>query len=223
MLRAMRLVVDTGLHAQGLDARAGDPLHARQLDAGGVRRRLRSRALHRRGPARRSATRSATCASRACATRRERELGAKFDVRDFHREVLSDGAVPHGRARAQDRALDRRASLSGSSHADSCVGRLRSGARARRVRPVVRTEPARRSGRRQSGRTRARAHRRRLLRALARAQPARGDRAGRPPPRRRVRGLRDPDVDGGFAGSGAGRAGGTARGRSAGGSTPTIA
>jgi uncharacterized protein (DUF885 family) len=26
--------------------------------------------------------------------RAEAELGAKFDVRDFHREILSDGAVP---------------------------------------------------------------------------------------------------------------------------------
>ena len=74
-LRAMRLVVDTGLHAQGLDARAGDQVHARQLDDGRIRRRLRGRALHRVARARRSATRSATCASRGCGARPSRRSG----------------------------------------------------------------------------------------------------------------------------------------------------
>ena len=47
MLRAMRLVVDTGpAHAQ-LDARAVDQVHARQLVDGAERRRVGSRALHR--------------------------------------------------------------------------------------------------------------------------------------------------------------------------------
>ena len=63
-LRAMRLVVDSGLHAKGwtreqaIEYKVGD---------------LRIQALRRKA---------------------EAELGPKFDVRDFHREVLSDGAVP---------------------------------------------------------------------------------------------------------------------------------
>ena len=47
MLRAMRLVVDTGIHSQGLDPRAGDRLHAGHQRHGQDRRHRRGRALHR--------------------------------------------------------------------------------------------------------------------------------------------------------------------------------
>ena len=59
MLRAMRLVVDTGHPLQGLDPRTGDRLHARHIQHGQDRRHRRGRALHRHSRARRWPTRSA--------------------------------------------------------------------------------------------------------------------------------------------------------------------
>jgi uncharacterized protein (DUF885 family) len=95
---------------QGLDARAGDSLHARQLDARRVRRRLGSRALHRlaRSGARLQDRRPAHPgpASRGRTRTRRTLRRARFPPRGAQRR-----RGPDGRARAQDRALDRRASL----------------------------------------------------------------------------------------------------------------
>ncbi len=76
MWRACRLVIDTGIHAKGLDARSGARAAARQLGAVGTRDHDRSRPLHLlAGPgaqlqARRAAHPRTACESRA-RTRRE--------------------------------------------------------------------------------------------------------------------------------------------------------
>ena len=72
MLRAMRLVVDTGLHAKGWTPRAVDQIHARELIDGGERRRSPKSSATSSGPARRSATSSASCTSARCAPKRRR-------------------------------------------------------------------------------------------------------------------------------------------------------
>ena len=60
MLRAIRLVVDTGFHCEEVDARPGRAVLPRPLGDRRGRGAERDRPLHRRGPARRSATRSAS-------------------------------------------------------------------------------------------------------------------------------------------------------------------
>ena len=94
MLRAMRLVVDTGLHAKGWTPRAGDPVHAGQLVAGRERRDRRGGALHR--VARPGAGLQARPAAHhaRCAPGRRPRSAPRFDVREFHSQVLRDGAVP---------------------------------------------------------------------------------------------------------------------------------
>ena len=89
----MRLVVDTGLHAKGWTREQAIQYMLDNSTLAEATSSPRSSATSR-GRARRSATRSVTCASRRCAREAEAELGEKFDVRDFHREVLGDGAVP---------------------------------------------------------------------------------------------------------------------------------
>ena len=59
------------------------------------------------GPARRWATSWASCTSARCAPRRRPQLGATFDVREFHSQVLRDGARADGRVDREDRSLDR--------------------------------------------------------------------------------------------------------------------
>ena len=94
LLRAMRLVVDTGLHAKGWSRERAIEYMSGQLVDGRERRRRRGRALHRRSPARRWPTRSASASSPICAAEAESALGDRFDIRAFHRAVLVDGALP---------------------------------------------------------------------------------------------------------------------------------
>ena len=94
MLRAMRLVVDTGLHSKGWTREQAiqymldnSSMAESDVDRGGG-------ALHRvAGPGAGLQARPAAH-HRRCAPRRRRQLGAAFDVREFHSQVLRDGAVP---------------------------------------------------------------------------------------------------------------------------------
>jgi uncharacterized protein (DUF885 family) len=93
MLRAMRLVVDTGLHAKGWSReqaiqymRDNSSLAESDVTAE-VERYIAwpAQALgYKVGQLRISAMRA----------RAERELGARFDVREFHSQVLRDGSLP---------------------------------------------------------------------------------------------------------------------------------
>ena len=83
MLRAMRLVVDTGLHAKGWTPRAGDQVHARQFIARRERRDRGSGALHRlAGPGARLQAR-ASCTSARCARRPKRSWAARSTCANF--------------------------------------------------------------------------------------------------------------------------------------------
>ena len=92
-LRAMRLVVDTGLHSlgwsreQAIRYMVANSSMAESYATSEVERYISwpGQALgYKIGDLRIQALRHDA----------ERKLGAKFDVRDFHREMLSDGAVP---------------------------------------------------------------------------------------------------------------------------------
>jgi uncharacterized protein (DUF885 family) len=94
-LRAMRLVVDTGLHAlgwtreQAIQYMLDNSTLAESDVVSEVERYIAwpGQALgYKIGDLRIQALRRAA----------ERGLGSKFDVRDFHREVLGDGSVPMG-------------------------------------------------------------------------------------------------------------------------------
>ncbi len=93
MLRAMRLVVDTGLHAKGWSREQAiafmleNSSMAESDVVAEVERYIvwPGQALgYKVGQLRISAMRAKT----------ERELGPRFDVRDFHDQVLKDGALP---------------------------------------------------------------------------------------------------------------------------------
>ena len=92
MLRAMRLVVDTGIHSKGGPAsrrsnNAGPFRHGRD------RRQRRGRALHRHpqpGPGLQDRRNDHP----AAAPKGGSELGGKFDIREFHAQVLMTGALP---------------------------------------------------------------------------------------------------------------------------------
>ena len=92
-LRAMRLVVDTGLHAKGWSREQAirymlDNSTLAETDVVSEVERYIA------WPGQALGYKVGDLAIQALRRKAEAALGAKFDLRDFHREVLSDGAVP---------------------------------------------------------------------------------------------------------------------------------
>ena len=92
-LRAMRLVVDTGLHAKGwtreqaIEYMITNSTLAPSDVESEVERYIA-------WPGQALGYKVGDLRIQALRRKAEASLGAKFDIRDFHREVLSDGAVP---------------------------------------------------------------------------------------------------------------------------------
>jgi uncharacterized protein (DUF885 family) len=92
-LRAMRLVVDTGLHAKGWSR---EQAIRYMLDNSSLAPSDVESEVERyiAWPGQALGYEIGDLRIQALRREAEVELGAKFDLRDFHREVLSDGAVP---------------------------------------------------------------------------------------------------------------------------------
>ena len=92
-LRAMRLVVDTGLHAKGWTREQAIKF---MLDNSTLAESDVVSEVERyiAWPGQALGYKVGDLALQALRHQAEQALGEKFDVRDFHREVLSDGAVP---------------------------------------------------------------------------------------------------------------------------------
>jgi uncharacterized protein (DUF885 family) len=93
MLRAMRLVVDTGLHAKGWSREQAirymlDNSTLAETDVVSEVERYIA------WPGQALGYKVGDLRLQGWRREAQSELGVKFDVRDFHREVLSDGAVP---------------------------------------------------------------------------------------------------------------------------------
>lgn len=93
MWRAMRLVVDTGIHAMGWTREQAIEY---MLSNSGLSRTNVEREVDRyiAWPGQACAYKLGELFIRALRERAERELGENFDVRDFHHEVLKRGALP---------------------------------------------------------------------------------------------------------------------------------
>ena len=93
MLRAMRLVVDTGLHAQGWSReRAIDYM----LENSAMSRIDATAEVERYivNPGQALAYKIGALTIRRLRRKAERALGPRFDVRDFHAQVLGTGSIP---------------------------------------------------------------------------------------------------------------------------------
>jgi uncharacterized protein (DUF885 family) len=93
MLRAMRLVVDTGLHARGWSR---EQAIRYMLDNSSMAESDVTAEVERYivWPGQALGYKLGQLHITALRARAQKELGDKFDVREFHREVLRDGAVP---------------------------------------------------------------------------------------------------------------------------------
>lgn len=93
MLRAMRLVVDTGLHAKGWTR---EQAIRYMLDNSSMAESDVTAEVERYivWPGQALGYKLGQLQITALRARAQAELGARFDVREFHREVLRDGALP---------------------------------------------------------------------------------------------------------------------------------
>jgi uncharacterized protein (DUF885 family) len=93
MLRAMRLVVDTGLHTKGWSR---DQAIKYMLDNSAMSRTDATAEVERyiAIPSQALAYKIGQLTIRRLRTMSEKALGPKFDVRDFHAQVLMSGALP---------------------------------------------------------------------------------------------------------------------------------
>lgn len=93
MLRAMRLVVDTGIHAKGWSR---DQAIQYMLDNSSQSKTDSTNEVDRyiAMPAQALAYKVGQIRIRAARTRAEKALGPKFDIRAFHEQVLGSGALP---------------------------------------------------------------------------------------------------------------------------------
>ena len=93
ILRAMRLVVDTGIHAQGWSR---DKAIAYMLDNSAMGKTDATAEVERyiAIPSQALAYKVGQLTIRRLRTKAEAALGPKFDVRDFHSQVLMSGALP---------------------------------------------------------------------------------------------------------------------------------
>ncbi len=91
--RAIRLVVDTGLHEKGWSRKQVIDYmlaNSAQSETQAISEAERYMAI----PGQALAYKIGELKIKALRARAEKELGAKFDIREFHRQVLKDGAVP---------------------------------------------------------------------------------------------------------------------------------
>ncbi len=93
MLRAMRLVVDTGLHSKGWTR---DQAIKYMLDNSGESRTDATAEVERyiAIPSQAVAYKIGSLTIQRLRKKAEAELGPKFDIRDFHAQVLNTGALP---------------------------------------------------------------------------------------------------------------------------------
>ena len=93
MLRAMRLVVDTGIHAKGWTR---DQAIKYMLDHSGMSRTDATAEVERyiAIPSQATSYKIGALTIQRLRAKAEAELGAKFDVREFHAQVLGTGALP---------------------------------------------------------------------------------------------------------------------------------
>jgi uncharacterized protein (DUF885 family) len=93
ILRAMRLVVDTGIHAQGWSR---DAAIAYMLDNSAMSPTDATAEVERyiANPAQALAYKVGQLTIRRLRTTAESDLGGSFDVREFHAQVLDSGALP---------------------------------------------------------------------------------------------------------------------------------
>ena len=93
MLRAMRLVVDTGIHEQGWTR---DQAIKYMLDHSGMARTDATAEVERyiAIPSQATAYKVGALTIQRLRKKAEAELGPKFDVREFHAQVLMTGALP---------------------------------------------------------------------------------------------------------------------------------
>lgn len=93
MLRAMRLVVDTGLHAKGWSR---EQAIAYMLDNSGMGRSDATAEVERyiAWPAQALSYKIGALTIQRLRRKAETALGAKFDLRQFHAQVLGSGALP---------------------------------------------------------------------------------------------------------------------------------